>query len=285
MFLSFFSSHSDSTTSPGPSFTCPYCQQCTLEQYLSEKGCPEATGKTLFPYLNTPALSDEDRLVLEATLTSDTEKMIRLFALTDSTILQNLKADVTEVKNLVLTLVSSSKEEKYIAKLEKADTIPHIFVALRPYKSFLNYEIVNIIVAKFGSDEDKKIMEDYQIEFSKFCRRCAFEIPCNKLSSARSEQKIVSVKLTSKGSSLCVAVLTRDTIASILGMKPWELYLCSIEEGCMCLRFFLSAKVFAQFFPPTVSQLASLCEAEISILEDVALTTTKRYILMSILPV
>ncbi len=73
-------SHSDSITSPGPSFCCPYCQKCTLEQYLSEEGCPEATGKTLFPYLNTPALSDEDRSVLEATLTSDTRKMIELFA-------------------------------------------------------------------------------------------------------------------------------------------------------------------------------------------------------------
>ena len=254
-------------------------------QVWSEEGCPEATGKTLFPYLNTSALSDEDRSVLEATLISDTQKMIELFALTDTIIVQNLKADVTEVKNYVLDLVSSLGDEKYIAKLEKADTIPHIFVALRPYKSFLNHKIVNKIVTFFGSDEDKNIMEDYQIEFSKFCRRCAFEIPCNKLSSARSEQKIVSVKLTSKGSSLCVAVLTRDTIASILGMKPWELYLCSIEEGCMCLRFFLSAKVFAQFFPPTVSQLASLCEAGISILEDVALTNIKRYILMFISPV
>ncbi|XP_064383163.1 uncharacterized protein LOC135331836 isoform X2 [Halichondria panicea] len=264
-------SHSDSITSPGPSFCCPYCQKCTLEQYLSE-GCPEATGKTLFPYLNTPALSDEDRSVLEATLTSDTLKMIELFALTDTAILQNLKADVTEVKNYVLGLVSSLGEEKYIAKLEKADTIPHIFVALWPYKSFLNHKIVNNIVTFFGSDEDKKIMEDYQIEFS---RRCAFEIPCNKLPSSRKDQKILSVKLTSEGSSLRDAILAKETIVSIFGVKHWALCLCSIEKGCMCLRFFLSAKVFAQFFPPTVSQLASLCEAGISILEDVALTNIK----------
>ena len=277
-------SHSDSITSPGPSFCCPYCQKCTLEQYLSE-GCPEATGKTLFPYLNTPALSDEDRSVLEATLTSDTLKMIELFALTDTAILQNLKADVTEVKNYVLGLVSSLGEEKYIAKVEKADTIPHIFVALWPYKSFLNHKIVNNIVTFFGSDEDKKIMEDYQIEFSKFCRRCAFEIPCNKLPSSRKDQKILSVKLTSEGSSLRDAILAKETIVSIFGVKHWALRLCSIEKGCMCLRFFLSAKVFAQFFPPTVSQLASLCEAGISILEDVALTNIKRYILMFISPV
>ncbi|XP_064396267.1 uncharacterized protein LOC135343202 [Halichondria panicea] len=35
----------------------------------------------------------------------------------------------------------------------------------------------------------------------------------------------------------------------------------------MCLRFLLSAKAFAKFFPPTASQLTSLCEAGISILK------------------
>ncbi len=258
MFLSSFSSHSDSTTSPGPSFTCPYCQQCTLEQYLSEEGCPEATGETLFPYLNTPALSDEDQSVLEATLISDTQKMIELFALTDTTIVQNLKADVTEVKNCVLDLVSSLRDKKYIAKLEKANTIPHIFVALRPYQSFLNYKIVNSIVKIFGSDKENKIMKDYIIAFSKFCRRFAFKIPCNAFpTSSRKNRTILSVILTSEGySSLRDAISAKDTIASILGVNQWEFRLCTIKETAS--------------YPSTISQL------------DVAPTTTKRYIPTSI---
>ncbi len=182
-------------------------------------------------------------------------------------------------------LFSSLGEEKYIAKLEKADTIPHIFVALW---SFLNYKIVNNIVNFFGSDEDKKIRRSWRItklNLANFVARCAFEIPCNKFPSSRKDKKILSVKLTSEGSSLRDAILAKETIVSIFGVKHWALRLCSIEKGCMCLRFFLSAKVFAQFFPPTVSQLASLCEAGISILEDVALTNIKRYILMFISPV
>ncbi len=237
---------------------------------MSENGCPEATdGKTLFPYLNTPALSDEDRSILEATLRSDTQKMIEFFALTDTTIAKNLKEDVTVVKNFVLDLISSLDEQDYIAKLEKADTIPSIFVALRPYKSFLNYNIVNSIVTTFGSKEDNKIMKDYITAFSQFCRRSAFEIPCNIFLKSRKEQKILSVKLPSKGcSSLRDALSAKETIASILGVKEWALRLCSIEEGCMCLRFLFSAKAFAQFFPPTASQLTSLYEAGISFLEN-----------------
>ncbi len=271
-------SDSDSKASPGASFNCPYCQKCTLEQYLSENGCPEATGETLFPYLKTPALSGEDRSVLEATLRSDTQKMIELFAFTDATIADNLKKDVTVVKVFVLNLVSSLEKEDCIMQITKADTIPRIFVALTPCKSFLNYKIVHSIVSTFGSDEDKTNMKDYITAFSKFCIRSAFEIPRNIFPKSKSkDQKVLSVKLSSKGcSSLRDAISAKETIASILGVKEWALRLCSIEEGCMCLRFLLSAKAFAHLFPPTASQLTSLCEAGISILNP----ATGRYVVV-----
>ncbi len=104
---------------------------------MSKNGCPEATGKTLFPYLKTPALSDEDRSVLEATLRKDTQKMIELFALTDTTIAKNLKNDVALVQNFVINFVSSLENEDCIRQIKRADTIPKIFVALTPCKSFL----------------------------------------------------------------------------------------------------------------------------------------------------
>ena len=47
----------------------------------------------------------------------------------------------------------------------------------------------------------------------------------------------------------------------------------------MCLRFLLSAKAFAKFFPPTASQLTSLCEAGISILKP----ATGRYMFIIII--
>ncbi len=257
-------SRSYSKASPGPSFNCPYCKKCTLEQYLSENGCPEATDKALFPYL-------------EATLISDTQKMIELFALTDTAIAKNLKEAVTVVKNLVLDLVSCLEEDEYIAKIEKADTIPSIFVALRPYKSFLNYNIVNSIVTTFGSEEETKIMKDYVSAFGEFCRQSAFEIPRNIFPSSLQsrDENVLSVKLTSKGcSSLRDVISVKQTIASILGLKGWALRLCSIEEGCMCLRFLLSAKAFAQLSVPTPSQLTSLCEAGITI--QAGITIPKR---------
>ena len=211
--------------------------------------------------------------------------MIKLFASADTAIARNLKEDVALVKNFVLDMISSSDEKesdekKYIAQLVLADTIPSIFVALRPYKSFLNYRIVNDIVLEFGSEKDKMIMKDYVTAFDNFCKRSAFEIPRNifpSLPESRNGTNILTVKLISRGySSLRDVFSAKDTIASIFNVNVWTFDLCSIEDGCLCLRFLISAKVFAQLFPPTVSQLASLCEAGISIFQD-APTTVERY--------
>ena len=211
--------------------------------------------------------------------------MIELFARADTAIAKNLKEDVAKedvavVKNFVLDMISSSDKKEYIAKLELADTIPSIFVALRPYKSFLNYKIVNSIVLQFGSEKDKMIMKDYVIAFDNYCKRSAFEVPRNifpSLPESRNGTNILTVKLISRGySSLRDVFSAKDTIASIFNVNVWTFDLCSIEDGCLCLRFLISAKVFAQLFPPTVSQLASLCEAGISIFQD-APTTVERY--------
>ena len=204
--------------------------------------------------------------------------MIELFARADTAIAKNLKEDVAVVKNFVLDMISSSNEKEYIAKLELADTIPSIFVALRPYKSFLNYKIVNTIVLEFGSEKDKMIMKDYVIAFDNYCKRSAFEVPRNifpSLPESRNGTNILTVKLIGY-SSLRDAISAKDTIASIFNVNVWTFHLCSIEDGCLCLRFLISAKAFAQLFPPTVSQLASLCEAGISIFQD-APTTVERY--------
>ena len=247
-FIEFAAHQTQYEASPGPNFICPYCQKCTLEQYLSKNSCPKATGETLFPYLNTPALSDEDRSILEATLRKDTQNMIELFARADTAIAKNLKEDVAVVKKFVLDMISSSDEKEYIAQLELADTIPSIFVALRPYKSFLNYKIVNSIVLEFGSEKDKMIMKDYVIAFDNFCKRSAFEIPRNifpSLPESRNGTNILTVKLTSSGySSLRDVISAKDTIASIFNVNPWTFHLCSIEDALTTVeRYYMTDTV------------------------------------------
>ena len=253
----------------GTSFLCPYCKNCSLEQYLSEEGCPKATGKTLFPYLNTPNLSEEERTMLEFRLMSATEDLIMLFAETDTYIAENLCADITIVKNFVLDLVRIPNLDENGAKLNKATSIPEIILALQPYKSFLNYEIIERIANKFGTPDICDKMQKYVTAFNDFCKRSAFELPVNvlpKKGNTRSE-KILSVKLRKKElASIGDTKFAQLNMAKILGVNPWALKICSIEEGCLCVRFLVPAALMILPFSP--DRKSALRDAGIIISEE-----------------
>ena len=270
---------SESYTNNDTSFVCPYCKNCSLEQYLSDEGCPEAIGKTLFPYLNMEGLSEEDRTVLEDTLASAAKDLRTLFARTDNYVAQNLHADVTLVKNFALNLVRDLEQEENEAKIEKANTIPEVILALHPYKSFLSYEIIESIVDEFGSPDICAMMQKYVATFSTFCKRSAFELPNNVLpkKGVAREEKVLSVKLTNKGhASLRNVVSAREVMASVLGVKKWALRICSIESGCMCVRFLVSAAVISKIFPLSPNKINSLKDAGINIEEQLSNEVTNR---------
>ena len=265
----------DSKAKPKPdintgdtSFLCPYCKSCSLEQYLSEEGCPKATGKTLFPYLSTPNLCEEDRRVLEFSLVSATNDLIMLFAQTDTYVAENLCADVTIVKNFVLDLVRNLEQEGNGAKLSRATSIPEIILALQPYKSFLNYGIIESIANKFGTPDICAKMQKYVTAFNDFCKRSAFELPVNvlpKKGNKRSE-KILSVKLIKKElASIRDTISAQLNMATILGVKPWALKICSIEDGCVCVRFLVPAAVMSKILPLSPDKKSALRDAGISI--------------------
>ena len=271
---------STSQTTIDTSFVCPYCKKCSLEQYLSDEGCPEAAGKTLFPYLNTPDLSEEDRMVLEDTLISATTNLRVLFAETDTSIAENLHANVTIVKNYVLDLVNDPEQEENKAEIKKATSIPEIILALQPYKSFLNYEIIERIVAKFGSPEDQTVMQKYVDTFNKFCERSAFELPVSVLSkkvkARKDKDKVLSVKLSKEGfASLRNIISVRQKMASILGVKKWALKICSIENGCVCVRFLVPAAVMSKILPLSPAKKSALREVDINI-DDTCSDTDSR---------
>ncbi len=55
-------------------FVCPYCQECSLQQFYSKEGCPKiykTKSTNLFPYLNVTGLADEHVIDLEKRLISD----------------------------------------------------------------------------------------------------------------------------------------------------------------------------------------------------------------------
>ena len=256
------------STNVDTSFLCPYCENCSIEQYLSEEGCPKATGKTLFPYLDTPNLSEEDRAVLEFNLISATKDLKLLFTKTDTYIAKNLCADVTVVKNFALDLVRDMEQEDNEAKLEAATTISEIILSLHPYKSFLNYEIIENIANEFGTPDICDEMQKYVAAFNDFCKRSAYELPVNVLPKKvnKRKEKILSVKLTKRGvASIRDIVSVQLNMATILGVKTWSLKICSIEKGCVCVRFLVPEAVMIKILSLFLDKKNALRDAGISI--------------------
>ena len=51
-------------------------------------------------------------------------------------------------------------------KFETADTIPKIFLVLKDYFSFFNYHIIEHIIKKLGTEEDKAELQRYKEDFN-----------------------------------------------------------------------------------------------------------------------
>ena len=64
-------------------FVCPYCGECTMEQFFSVEGCPKQThfltnekDKVLFPYLNLSGINEADKIDLVYRMKSKTSEIM-----------------------------------------------------------------------------------------------------------------------------------------------------------------------------------------------------------------
>ena len=267
-----------------PRFICPYCKKCTVRQFFSKTGCPQAPkshstkNKSLFPYLDHSSLSENEMLVLESRLIQDTRKMICLFAETEDTLINSLKLqniDVKQLTNFTANLVKKLGTKEDIDNLKKSITLSEVFLLLHPFKSFFHYEIIESIAKRFGNEEDWQLMSEYISKFNQFCERSVFEVPSNIFhdSDPRPGDKVFSVKFTpEEHASLRDIVAVRAKLADILDIEVFALQLCSITDGCVCLRFLISAQVAEEIFPPSQSQMSILSSINVRILEGPSLS-------------
>ena len=267
-----------------PRFICPYCKKCTVRQFFSKSGCPQApkshstTNKSLFPYLDHSSLSESEKLVLESRLIKDTKTMICLFAETEDMFIDSLKSqkvDVKQLTNFIVNLVKKAGTKEDIDRLENSVSLSQVFLLLHPFKSFFHYEIIESIVKRFGSEEDRQLMSEYISKFDQFCERSVFEVPSNIFhdSDLRPGDKVFSVKFTpEEHASLRDIVAVRAKLADILDIEVFALQLCSISDGCVCMRFLISAQVAEEIFPLSPSQMNILSSIHVRILEGPSLS-------------
>ena len=267
-------------------FVCPFCKKCTVEEFFSKAGCPNRVScvteqQPMFPYLDTTMLRIKDRRELESRLVREMGDMICLFARFRSSMIKSFesqKLEVTRVVDFVLSLgklasiCPKALSEKDEGHLREAKSILAVFSALLPYTSFFHYRIIETLVIEFGTLQDSEKLKQYVAAFNRFCKRSVFEVPPNVFRCAieKSEDKVFSIKyITAATPSLGDIVVVHGKIAEVLGVSSWSLQLCSIEEGCVCLRFWIPPRVADHVLPVSQSQQAALNDIGARILDQV----------------
>ena len=263
-----------------PGFVCPNCGECTLEQFFSEKGCPKAEQKKLFPFLDMSALEDDAKVDLEQRLIFDTRKMVTKFASFTLFLEQSLEDQeipLRKIVDCVLSLQAFTEdiglkllEKKDEEAIQQAQSVTDIFIILRSYISFFNYEIMEHLVEHHGSPDDHRRLEEYLTAFNTFCQRSVFEVPPNVYSSkSRTDCKVFAVKCTKRVATTLESVQgVRGKMAGILGLTPSSLQLCSVRKGCMELRFLISTAVANRILPVSPAKQLALKEIGVRVLEQ-----------------
>ena len=259
-------------------FVCPYCKECSPQQFFSEEGCPKKTRSiettTLFPYLDVTGLDDEDVIDLEERLISDTrEIMIKFsdFSLCVRESLEEMDIPLDKLQDCVLSAVILQKDQGVSAldtehkeRVLAANSLARIFSILRVYDyiSFLNYQIIELLIQHHGNADDNKRLKQYLVALRTFCQRSIFEVPSSAFSSHRSRKtaKVFALKCTERTLTLQGVRAMQNNVAEILGLEFNALQLCSVKKGCVELHFLVSAAVAEHIFPLSPSQQSALSE-------------------------
>ncbi|XP_064388794.1 uncharacterized protein LOC135336847 [Halichondria panicea] len=246
-------------------------EQLQLSPPPHQQPPPEAPTSFSFPHLDTSSLDEDDRIELEDRLIRDTRKMIisfTAFTLIIQESFENQRIPLERIKDSVLSLDAFNDgigvkvpDPQDKQEIKNAKNLPEVFMTLRDYISFFNYEIVQYLIELLGSPDDQTQLREYCSALDQFCQRNVFEVPAEAFSSKSriKTAKVFVLKCTERVATLeCVKRLTRR-IAEALGLQKAALQLHSVKQGCLELHFLITVAVAKRIYPvsPTVEAALS----------------------------
>ncbi len=166
---------------------------------------------------------------------SDTVDMLSLLALLTS--YRTSRAVIERESNMLLA--------DYHEDLRRAASIDEVFVIVSPFWSFLDFEILEGVINKFGTESDRSHLATYFIELKEFLNKWKVE-PC-KISRLDDDKKRVKFCFKLDADSLAIYRDLKAAIARILKVPVYALHLHSIENGSIQLIFFFLGIVQLSF--------------------------------------
>ena len=255
------------SVSPGPS-------SATQSEETDKTGSqsPISTTST-FPYLKVSGLTPEQQEGLSIRLCVESEDIIRKFWYLHSTVYESLRQRNIPVERLVVHLLSlgafdpvfknSQKPmfQTFSQDLRTAGSIEDVMLVIEDYFSFFNYHVIEHIVNKPGTDQDRMQLQDYKKEFDEYSKRRIYECPPVYGSMSKANHSELVVKLDSVYEKFTVKELKKFEyrLSRIFCVSPQSvLHLCRVEEGCLQLIFQVPSFVQQEIFPLSREQVRAL---------------------------
>ena len=266
-----------SSTSQPASEKAPFgcgCGRCTYFSFF-ERGCPTPIpSASSFPYLDLNGLTSEEQQTLRGRLQYESEKIMRLFQELVSSTMQSIEKQQIPLSDLVshiMTLGALGPVYKqqpqvpafhhYLEELRNADTVSKVFFALADHLSFFNYHVIEHIITRLGTKEDKDNLKHYKDKFDQYARRRIFECMPQCGPASETKHADVFVKVDSQYENFTVNAVEkfRCQLSELLHVSPQGvLRLCHIEKGCFQLTFQMPLFVQQTVFPLSKEQERTL---------------------------
>ena len=136
--------------------------------------------------------------------------------------------------------------------LDQCSTIPEVWRIIGDYFSFFDYDIIEQITSRLGTDEDKDNMKLYKTNFVRYARR---RLVKGNISSGSGENLIVKLDSTYDECEVSRLKLFEWNLCSILHLNKGVLKLCKIDDGCVELTFSLPIQfITSDIFPLKADQ-------------------------------
>ena len=210
-----------------------------------------------FPHLPTAALSEHHRDVLEGRLSLQSERLLTQFGNLVYATSQSLKGRV-EVDDLVELVLEHTFEplkegvcKEFQSSLLTAKSLREFFNVIRPYHSFFDYRLIELLVATFGTDDDKRRLAEYEEQLTEFCRRRVYECPIEAFGAEGKFEICLVAKLKDEFEKFELKAVKRfrHKLCDILGVPDDALRFIGAAEGCVEIRFAMFSSLESVIFP------------------------------------
>ena len=261
---------------------------------LCAKRCPKPTRtkvgvvrKRVQGRENEDILPSEEELEEEDYADSfekETRKMREQFAGLVSDTCNSLKKRNVAIADLVLFLqnVSPLTLKPKMDEMSKATSLAQVLRIVTGHTcSWFDYEMMAVLINRFGDKSDKKRLKQYETNFKKFAEQ---RLPSGNKhikvgSGGRCRGKQLVVKIDKEWNEATFSDLNkiRGNLASILGVRRTDLYLADIREGCIMMTFMITEELARELFPAkdrrlTPFQVKSLKDKGVKYLRCVKVT-------------